>query len=426
MVDLTLRDYARQQSEGNTDLLGELADTAVDAICNIYYKSPGSIVARAFPGTPIVDGVDSFYRNLCAPKGKAPPLPAPPFTGGQCCGTTYQVTVSATLQISSGASIPFNADPQMVTGRIGGVEVRNSGTGQQEVTKIVITTYQGANCSQLVELVPRTTFVHNSDGTTSTIVINNTTVTPVSGADNCGSPPAHYPTTPLVDGDFNFNTNITIAPNVSISVPVSIVPTVVNVANVFRPEFNVKIGDININGSLGGFTFSPTVQISPGTTTPSGDPRALPPPAKTNDPTPTTKDYTAEFTAINTKLNDLKKEVEDCCDALYPFQEPPSDKVRILLLATANSMDVAIPAKTYKVTLELTGTPTEKKMQFGNDAPDVLYAGWAWFSDGVRQYERCPVDSEFKFYIPPDRTAKRFSLTLYQGYVAKVLAYYIE
>jgi hypothetical protein len=426
MVDFTLYDYGRQQKDGDPDFLGQIADTAVDAMCNIYYKSPGSVVAREFPGTPIVDGVDAFYRNLCAPKGKAPPLPTPPFSGGQCCNSTYSVGVTATLQLSNGQSVPFNASPQNITGRILGVEVKNSGTGQQEVTKIVISTLQGGDCSIPTEVVPRSTFVHNSDGTTSTIVISSVNVTLVSGSDNCGSPPAKYPTAPLDDSDFDFSAPITVAPNVTINVPVTIIPTTIVNTNVFRPEFNVKVGDINVNLSLGGFTFSPTVQIPPGTTTPSGDPRALPPPAKTNDPTPDPKQTALDLSQIKAKLEEIDKEIEDCCDALYPFQEPPSGKVRILLLATANSMDVAIPAKTFKVTLELTGMPTEKKIQFGNDAPDVLYAGWAWFSDGVRQYERCPVDSEFKFYIPPDRTAKRFSLTLYQGYVARVLAYYIE
>lgn len=426
MVDFTLYDYGRQQKDGDPDFLGQIADTAVDAMCNIYNKSPGSVVAREFPGTPIVDGVDAFYRNLCAPKGKAPPLPTPPFTGGQCCGTTYRVTVQANLVLSNGQTIPFNADPQTITGRIAGISVKNSGEGLQERTSIVIDTYQGGDCSIHTEVVPRSTFVHNSDGTTSSITIVSSDVVAISGSNNCGNPSSRYPTVPLVDADFNFNAPITIAPNVSISVPVTIIPTVVPITNVFRPEFNVDVGGINVNVSLGGFTFSPTLQIPPGTTTPSGDPRALPPPAKTNDPTPDPKQTSLDLSQIKAKLEEIDKEIEDCCDALYPFQEPPSDKIRILLIGTGNSIDVAMPAKTYKVTVELTSMATNKKVQFGNNAPDVLYAGWAWFSDGVRQAERLPVDAEFKMFVPPDRVSKRFSMTLYAGYIGRVLAYYIE
>lgn len=425
MVDLPLSDFTRNVADGVSDLYTGVANAAVDAMCGIYSKSPGSLVPGAFTGNPVIDGADMLYRNLCTPKGKAPPLPTPPFNGGQCCGTTYRVEVQATLLISNGQSLPYNATPQNIVGKILGVEVKNSTTGGREITSVVISTMQGGDCSIPTDVIPLSTFVNNSDGTTSRIRIDSIDVSPVSGSDNCGSPPAKYPTAPLSPSDFDFEAPITIAPNVTVNVPISIVPTIVPVVNVFRPEFNVKVGDVNVNLSLGGFTFSPSVQIPVGTITPSGDPRALPPTPKANDPSQTQPSTPFDLKPIKDKLDEIDQEIEECCDRLAPFDPPPNAKVGSDEVMIANSGNFVIPSKTFKVTLEITQRPTQEKVEFGNDAPNVVYAGWAWFGDGLSVGQRLPVDADFKVFSPPERVSKRFAFTMRRGYQALARVYYI-
>ena len=418
MVDFTLYDYGQQQKDGSPDLLGQLADVAVDAMCNIYYKSPGSVVGREFPGTPIVDGVDAFYRNLCAPKGLVPPIPQPPFQGGQCQGKTYNVNGSYT--ITSSGTVNHYSSPGL-EGKIGGVGVRPVPGTTPQAHAVFVEYGVGSSSGTRYFQVSGQDY---SPATFANPTIDSITVSG-GGSDNCGDPPTKYPKAPLVDSDFNFNASITIAPSVTVSVPVTVIPTIVAVNNVFRPEFNVNVGGINVNASLGGFTFSPTVQIQPGTTTPSDDPRALPPTPISNEPGKGQPATPIDLKPIKDKLDEIDQEIEECCDRLSPFDPPPNAKVGSDEVMIANSGNFAIPSKTFKVTLEITARPTQEKVEFGNDAPNVVYAGWAWFGDGLSMGQRLPMDADFKVFSPPDRVSRRFAFTMRRGYQALARVYYI-
>lgn len=419
MVDLSVSDYLSNARDGVGGLLNGVADAAVDAMCSIYYKSPGDMIAPAVEGATGSMAQRAFYDTLCAPKNKVPPIPSAPFTGGQCVGKTYNVNGSYVITVTG--STQHYSSPGL-EGAIGGAVIRPV-AGSSPTVYAVHVVY-GVGSASGTRYFPVSGQDSNA-GIFGSPTVDNVTVTG-GGSDNCGNIPTYYPKVPLVDSDFSYTTNINITPTITVPVAVSINPTIVPVVGVFRPEFNVNVGGINVNMSLGGFTFAPTIQIAPGTTTPTGDPRALPPAPKTNNPTPDPAQTAIDLTQIKAKLDEIDQEIEDCCDALYPFQEPPNDKIRILLIGTGNSIDVGIPSKTFKVTCELTVKAANQKIQYGNNAPDVLYAGWAWFSDGVRQGDRLPVDSEFKMFMPPDRVSKRFCATLYGGYTGRFLAYYIE
>lgn len=418
MVDLSVADYASQARDGVLDLFGQLADTAVNAMCSIYHKSPGSIVQGEFTGGGLLNGTDAFYRNLCSPKGLVPPAPVPPFEGGQCPGVTYNVNGSYVIA-TTGTTNHYSSPG--LEGKIGGVSVRPvAGTSPQAYA--VFVQYGGGSTSG-------TRYFQVSGQDTNPGLFASPTIDSVTvsggGSDTCGNPPTSYPKVPLADSDFNFNAPISIAPSVTVNVPVSINPTVVAVANVFRPEFNVNVGGINVNASLGGFTFSPTVQIQPGTTTPSDDPRALPPTPISNEPGKGQSATPIDLKPIKDKLDEIDREIEECCDRLSPFDPPPSAKVGSDEVLIANSGDFVIPSKTFKVTLEITARPTQEKVEFGNDAPNVVYAGWAWFGDGLSMGQRLPMDADFKVFTPPDRISKRFAFTMRRGYQALARVYYI-
>lgn len=425
MVDLSYRDQRQDLASGAPSPLSVIADVAKDAACAIYFKSPAAFLSDRLPGTPLLDGQRAFFDNLCYDKIPLPPAPVPPFEGGQCCNVAYNVFVEAELQISDGSVFAANGSAQL-TGTIEAVEVENRGSGADEITLIIVRYMEGDLCDIPRDFTLRSTFVRNADGTTGKYVINNVEVTRLDGLpDNCGNPPADYPSGNLTINDFDFNVDVNFSPNFQISVPVTVIPTVVNNVNVFRPELNIKVGDINVNFSLGGITFAPTINLPPGSRLPNFDPRPSPPPAKPNDPPARQKDYTPDFDDIRRRIDDILEELEECCDAEKPFPEPPPQKVVTSVIATGRSGAGSVPSGTYKVTLEITGRPTQEKIQFGLLGSDVLYAGWAWFQTSGAMGERMQVDALEKVFVPPARGGDRFNYTLYAGYSAIIRAYYI-
>lgn len=426
MVDLTYRDHRENNDSGNPNMLTRVANIAREAACNIYEKSPGAWLANNVPGTPLLDAHRALMDTLCDGVVPLPPPPPPPFLGGQCCGVNYRVEVTATLVVSNGQSIPFNGN-STVFGKVGKVRVENEGTGTNEITKIVVDFYEGPNCDVPNEAVPRSTQVVNSNGTTNIIVIDSVNVVRTDGQpDTCGNPPGVYPPGDLTTNDFDFNTTIEFSPSVDVDVNVSITPTVVLVGPTFSPELNVNVGGINVTASLGGFTFSPTINFNNGPTIPTIDPRPSPPPTKTPTPPPNTFNPAPDLDDIKRRIDDIQAELEDCCDSEKPYPEPDPEKVGTLVIGQGRSGVCAIPNGTFKVVLEITGRPTQEKIQFGLQGADVIYAGWGWYETQGAMGERTPVDALEKVYPTPARGGNKFHFTLYAGYSGIIRAYYIQ
>lgn len=425
MVDLTYRDFTDNLANTVPNMLTRVADVARQAACSIYEKSPGAWLAKSVPGTPLLDAHRALMDTLCDGVVPLPPPPPPPFVGGQCCGVNYTVNVTATLLISDGSSIPFNGSSQ-VAGKVAGVRVENRNSGLQEITLIVVDYLRGAACDIPDTTVPRSTQVNNSDGTTSKIQIDSVAIVRTDGQpDNCGNPPGVYPPGNLTTNDYDFSTTINFNPSASVSVDVSVTPTIVVSGNNFSPSLNINVGGINVSASLGGFTFSPTINFNGGDRIPTFDPRPVPPPAITPAPPPNTFNPAPDLDDIKRRIDDIQTELEDCCEAEKPFPPPDPQKVATQIVATGRSGVGLIPSGTYKVTLEITQRPTQEKIQFGLVATDVLYAGWAWFETSGAMGERMKVDALEKVFVPPARGGDKFNYTLYAGYSAIIRAYYI-
>lgn len=426
MVDLSYRDHNENMASGNPNMLSRVAQVAREAACNIYSKSPAAWLANEIPGTPLLDAHRALMDTLCDGVVPPPPPPPPPFVGGQCCGVNYFVNVQGTLLISNGQTLDFDGTATLF-GKIGDVVVENSGSGTNEVTEIVVYWYNGPNCDVPQRSVPRATQVNNSNGTTSKIQIDSVTVTRTDGLpDTCGNPPGVYPPPNVTINDYDYNTTINFSPGNNVSTSVSITPTLVLNDNRTGPSLNVSVGGINVSASLGGFTFSPTIVFGGGDKKPSYDPRPTPPPTRTPDPAPTGGPSADDIKGIKDDLDDIKDDLDELKKDKKPAPPPPPDEVSTVTLVTANSGTLLLPAKTFKVTLELTERPSQEKIQYGMQGSDVIYAGWAWFRGGLLMSERMPVDAPKKVFAIPERIADGFDFTLYAGYTAIIRAYYYK
>lgn len=197
------------------------------------------------------------------------PVNPPPFTGGQCNGTKYRVTAQVERFVGGFAPNPPVFDTiSIVSGDFGteiwgpiqSVQLTSFGTngrGYQGYTFLTIT----ARNSSTGTIAPR----NYSSFLFSYNRIISVTVTPISGADTCGNPPAPLPTplppgTNTVEDDVEF----TDENDVSVTVPIVLVYGTANIningqiiipvdvrigPNTLEVDLNLNTGDINFGPS---------------------------------------------------------------------------------------------------------------------------------------------------------------------------------
>lgn len=430
-IDLTYKELRANRAAGNLSLYGQIADAAAEKICGLYGKSPASLV-RIIPfGTGLIDNSRGVFDDLCQDIAPPPALPAPPFSGGQCDAIRYDVTLAIVVRTARDNPPRFFDQSVTVTDRVygpvTGTVLTNPGTNtgfglNWNGFRTVNIACRGGN-----EEGPLPPKLFSPYGGSAPNIISAaiTSVSRVDGsADNCGSPPATYPPPSTDPSDYDGTTNITISPTTTVNVPVRIVPTFAPVVGIFRPEFNVDVGGINVNFSAGGLTFSPTLEIPVGVNLPGSDPRTNPPAAL-----PITKPSAGTCPDVNLQpvldqLDIIKKEVEECCDRYHPFSDLLTSDYDVATLGSGSSGAFNLPAKAYRVVLQITNPDSPGRSQAGINAPDVLYAGWAWFVSGGGMTIRLPVDSPIKSFEVPARSDDKFAYTLNGSYNANVVCYF--
>ncbi len=411
-ADLTFRDYKSDRALGRLSLYGDIADAAARKLCGLYGKSPSSVVRLVPFGPGAIDNSRGVFEDMCE-ESELPPLPEAPFNGGQCPCQDYRVQYQV---LDNGQ--PFGNPQNFVTkGAIGAPRTVIAGTGR-------ILFSRGAPSCPLNDFV----ILEGNAAAVSSgrFVVDGFTVSPVNGAsDSCGSLPSGYPPPSATPTDLDGTTIINVSPNVPITVPVKIVPTFAPVVGIFKPEFNVNVGGVNVNISAGGFTFSPTIEIPVNEPYPYSDPRAVKPPSLAININ-NGGGGEIDLSEVIDRLIDIEDEVVRCCDRDAPHSPPEEGKVLSQQYLMEESIFQVLPLRTFQVTVDILTRAPNQKFQSGGLAPSVLYAGWFWFAAGNHVSDRMPVDSEFKVFPVPERITDSFACTLYQGYSARVTAFYID
>ena len=231
-------------------------------------------MSNSAPYDPLAGLKRGIWDRICPQD--LPPVPTnpPPWGGDSCACVQYTVETRSTgpgLPPISATSIPL-------TGPIYGIERETPTPGAQSsfIRHGICTNgqFSGTNRTQA--------FFGNENYTTSIVRINRQ-----GSGTNCPVPsPTPPPSpTPIPPEDQQRSAPITIAPNVSLTVPVILVRPTVNID--LNPSVEINVGPLNFNFDLGGVTiginpsfnpriFSPEVNL-PGL--PGGNPRppVLPP-----------------------------------------------------------------------------------------------------------------------------------------------------
>jgi hypothetical protein len=190
--------------------------------------------------------------------------------------------------------------------------------------------------------------------------------------------------------------------NVNVSIPPIIIPPGLVQVN---PKVEVKIGPNKVVFDLSGgkLSFEPniTIPITVGGG-PNGENPNPPISLPDNDP-----DLSARFNRIDALLAQI---AECACDdpdvgALVPT--PGTEAV---------SQCVSVPITRNRFcAIAITQIPANPKTEPGGAAPDVLFAGWAWFKAGDYLFERSPIDAQGKLFRNPGG-AEAFCYTLRNGF----------
>lgn len=432
-VDITIRDFKADRALGRSSLYGDIANAAAEKICSLYGKSPSSVVRTIPFGSGSIDNSRGIFDDLCEDIAPLPPPPQSQFSGGQCPDVVYRVFFNCKLKgefTGDGriTTIDFPGSDDLYGPISGGSldtpgqKTYSQGTVQGFSRGLVGST--GRFNSRTPPGTP-TQVIGSAQFEIQSIAITN--IQRMDGQpDNCGNPAPSYPPANALPDDLDGTTVINISPNVPVTVPVRVAPTFAPTALIFKPEFNVDVGGINVNISGGGFTFSPTVQIQPNVNFPVNDPRPNPPaPIAISPPSGGTPQPT-DLTPVIDRLDDLLAREDECCVPEEPDENDPKYLRKTVSTMALNAGSVALPEGTYKVRLLMTVIPEGAKSQWGGGQPDVYFAGHAWFSSEAAVALRTPIDAESKQFIIPNKSQNTFIWSYNVGYLGIATVYYRE
>lgn len=394
LADISYPTLNATQGTDTADYLLNKANAAADAVCSLYQNYPSGIIPSLGDPTGIGEFTDGLLRNLCGPRDKLPADPTRPFEGGQCACVTYNVTVTVDGPLAGTRTYSG------LNGPISNVAFESSGGNQN-----LMITYGSPACGGVQK-----DNVLGPIGGSSSHVTGVSIVRSNGSPDTCGSLPVKYPE--VIVPPSVYSPNITIkGPGGNVSVPVTIIPTLIRPTVNFRPEINVKVGPINVNFNLGGVDFSVDNSGGVDITLPSGDSRPTPPPSvQPKDP----RYKECDLTDVKKLLNDIK-----ACAC------KKNKVVKTQTYGPAKGRTVALPSGTAGVVVTSTPTSGVKYQVSEGNAPDVYYVGWASFGVRAPAGERIPLNFGSVGLEAPEN-AIAFSYSLVYDSQASLTVYYLE
>jgi hypothetical protein len=375
---------------------GKIAGAAREVVCPLYKKYP-SFMTGQWANSPLASYNDGFLNQFCAPTMDLPAAPTVPFTGGQCNCVNYIVSFTAT-GLPGGSESGTTVIPGPVDGPIQIFTAINN-----EGNKIYNWGFYGGTSA----CGGRRYFPYLTNAAEAVKVVINSVVRQDSTADTCGTLAPQYPKVNPSPPELQVNVPVQISPNINVTVPVSVFAPV----SILAPS--LKIGDFNVDFNLGGLTISPSLNVNVGTN----------PPATTApiQPTPGDSPPDRDYTELLNSIFRLAKRIRECqdCDKDYDFL------VTGIVGGSANSITVPIGGIPLTAAVTLVSRPTNAKVQPGRGEPDVVFAGWGWWSGNDYLTTREPIDAQTKlFYAPENPSPATFHYTVTPGYSAQMLMSY--
>lgn len=431
--EYTIRQFQDDIASPNPSFKARFIERGVDLVCTIHKNTPAAWLADGLFNDGKVSVEHLLLDDLCRPRNQLPPSPTPQFNGGQCDGKLYFIDLS--LKTQRGANQPdcdltetsALAERGYAYGPISGIRVNKGailpGSCQIYAYEEIVVTCKGTS---LTGIQPLGEYKLTGGSAKNILSIEQINLRSADGSpvDQCGSPAAKYPPALPTNDDLTRTAPFQITPTLNVPVTVTVNPTLRFNPTVIAPVIAFNVGGLNVNYSLGGFTFSPTYSPNtnnnfPNTTNPTSNPIPV------KNRSKHCADDIDVLEIIN-RLDRIGRELEECCERDRPYPPPDANKVLTTVLGSGNSGGYDLPPNTFQIALRISTQPLKGKQQDGYDAPDVLYSGWAWFGAANNLSERMPVDSQFKLYSPPRYISNAFYFTLYNGVSATITAYSIK
>lgn len=381
----------------------EITDAAKTFACTLYRQQPGALIPN-----PASDLLFQIWDGFCGDEpppgaGGLPAPPAPPFSGGQCNCVRYRASINATGGGLGNLVREFSVD---VWGPITGFRLTPLPQAQAQKVE-VICRGNGANCGPVGSIVPMVQWGNTPSPPVPSFTINS--IIRLDGQpDNCGNPPAGYPpapppppggyTSPPTPITFNNQTTnnyyFNFTPPTAPATPANFFPPII--INYLKaeanPEFSIPIefnfnGDINFGGGGDSIEFNQDDRDNI---------------ENINNNVVNQGNQTTNIqNQINNIINITNNKPPDPNDFKPPVTgQPPGEYEQTFLGA---------------VQVLLTEIPLNAQTQFGDGAPNVVYAGWFEFRRGSYQLPREPIHFERNVFIAP-KGVDGFAYTLYNGF----------
>lgn len=388
----------------------KIAEGAKDFACGLYRTVPRNVI-------PVISDIQQFYWDgFCGdpPRDPAnlPPPPARPFSGGQCCGTSYNVVYKFTY--TDGRPDEIVTDPLVYQGTILGLQTREFLLENGATRVEVYLRFRKCDGRTLEQL-------QVADNKPRTINISIVSVYPAyGGPDDCGDPPKEYPEVPAPPpGGYNsapypiiINNGNQI--NVNFNFPSPLPPPV----GFEPPPIVVNYLDVNLNLKIPiSFNFNGDINFGGGSSGGDGNFNQ-----DDRDVINNIKNVTSDTNNITNNTNnnvdnfysDYKKErdKEDNKPPLPTDFDPPRPAV---LPGKYDQERLAF------VNVDLTLIPRNAKTQSGGGAPNVIYAGWFEFTRQGKSFPRNYIHFANNCFVAPTG-ADGYAFTLYNGYQGNAIA----
>ena len=393
-----LADLSERVGNNTATFTDKLAENVRLFSCNLWSSFPDQITQNKSLASSFARG---FMNNMCADQ-PLPPAPTVPFMGGQCVGVQYRLRFNIAV-ITNGTLSGWSGPGILGTNIAGPITsisllINNVGT----VAGLEHWSFQSNGIPPIDGNSTRNyTFrVTTEDGT-----IHDLGVASQSGVqfidvvradgqpDLCGNPDESYPETSPQPNDYTTIVNILSEDNSTQSYPLEYKPTN------FSFPLNFDLGGVNVEVNLGGINFNFSAVSIDGVPIPLPDGQESPIPIPSDDENRRTN-CIKRLPPNSTNYNEDDKTETD------PKEE-----------------DVGETLEFVRVTL--TSVPTNVKNQFGDGAPDVVYAGWFEFQGEGYNFPRQPIHFMNSIFIPPEG-ATGYAYTLYEGILGKATVYTVK
>lgn len=398
LIDLSGFPPSYDDGQGTGNFVKKVADSAANFVCGIYRDFPAAVVSDTSP--------NSFGRglmdSLCAPRGSLPDPPTPKPGQGQCQCVFYDVTYTQYTPTGSDSTtstvlgaLSFGSEPDtLVPG----------------LTNLLI--YHWADCpdgkpGNRARLLYG---IQSADGQYYATIdaISRTDGQP----DSCSSdghnwspgspttvPPERATSSDIVN--YNDGTDITI--------PLAYVP--VSVDFNINPKITVNVGGIKVSFDFSG------AKIDLGND--NSDP---------DTPRDRTNSNSDDFDRIEEQLKRIKERIDsqqsdidaikkDSNDTPPPDDDPTIESEEDTSESESGNKNVD---KLEWVCIHLTKLPNRE--QWGDDAPNIYYAGWLEFRVKDCLLPRQPIHFVDSIFKAPDG-ATGFAFTLTNGAKGKAKVY---